>query len=107
MVTVCPSQFATRRTLFLFLFVCRLPLRYTLFPYTTLFRSRSTRSRRPSACVSSSLRGPLSPGPLSLEWVVRDRKSTRLNSSHVESSYAVSSLKKQNHDLVGCRLLML
>src|SRR6267378_608568 len=57
----------------------------TLFPYTTLFRSRIPRGRRPRALGGH--RAPRgAPG---------DRKSTRLNSSHVEISYAVFCLKKK------------
>src|SRR5215471_6920970 len=63
----------------------RRPPRSTLFPYTTLFRSRRsaarTRSRRPAGSLPCRAR--------------RDRKSTRLNSSHVEISYAVFCLKKK------------
>src|SRR5438067_7296582 len=63
----------------------RRPPRSTLFPYTTLFRSRD----------------PVAPGPhqSGLEGLgrrrPRDRKSTRLNSSHVSISYAVFCLKKK------------
>src|SRR6267378_1037357 len=63
----------------------RRPPRSTLFPYTTLFRSLGY--RRP--CVAL----PRSPDQLSVR--ARDRKSTRLNSSHVEISYAVFCLKKK------------
>src|SRR5204863_3433957 len=66
----------------------RRPPRSTLFPYTTLFRSRGV-----PGCFSihaTDLNGTSS-SP-------RDRKSTRLNSSHVEISYAVFCLKKKiNH----------
>src|SRR5690349_23330162 len=64
----------------------RRPPRSTLFPYTTLFRSRHCFEY---ASVMSGKRGPKrsSFGP--------DRKSTRLNSSHVEISYAVFCLKKK------------
>src|SRR5438874_8689039 len=76
----------------------RRPPRSTLFPYTTLFRSRrhSEHTPRPGT-------GPQRPG-----WSVhaggararaRDRKSTRLNSSHVEISYAVFCLKKKKQEL--------
>src|SRR5215471_15318133 len=67
----------------------RRPPRSTLFPYTTLFRSpRSPAGRRPPATP---------PGDRTARGRHRgDRKSTRLNSSHVESSYAVSCLKKKN-----------
>src|SRR5438874_4940284 len=68
----------------------RRPPRSTLFPYTTLFRS----PRRASVMAwstGSASEWPASP-PVSL---MRDRKSTRLNSSHVEISYAVFCLKKK------------
>src|SRR6266496_3614 len=67
----------------------RRPPRSTLFPYTTLFRSPPSSLPR-----SVSLPGPAC-------WLFRtgvnspDRKSTRLNSSHVEISYAVFCLKKK------------
>src|SRR6267378_2606601 len=63
----------------------RRPPRSTLFPYTTLFRSH--RTTRPAA-LRTPATGEL-PDPR------RDRKSTRLNSSHVEISYAVFCLKKK------------
>src|SRR2546426_2400839 len=66
----------------------RRPPRSTLFPYTTLFRS-SSRARRLSNFFHSSKPVP----PLSV-WK-RDRKSTRLNSSHLVISYAVFCLKKK------------
>src|SRR5690349_22368780 len=71
---------------FFFFLMIRRPPRSTLFPYTTLFRSRSP-----------GLRGPLPAGrrARSLLPRERDRKSTRLNSSHVEISYAVFCLKKK------------
>src|SRR5437868_12300533 len=72
----------------------RRPPRSTLFPYTTLFRSsRGTQGQPP--CVEPELNGAFrwhpSPPPAD-----RDRKSTRLNSSHVSISYAVFCLKKKN-----------
>src|SRR6266496_4856412 len=69
----------------LFFLMIRRPPRSTLFPYTTLFRSTTS---RPAA-----LRHELA--HLALRWHVVDRKSTRLNSSHVEISYAVFCLKKK------------
>src|SRR5437660_8897207 len=73
----------------------RRPPRSTLFPYTTLFRSRLRRPprlRQPSlALVPPSTRRP--GGRSASRW--RDRKSTRLNSSHVAISYAVFCLKKK------------
>src|SRR5207253_6209712 len=68
----------------------RPPPRSTLFPYTTLFRSTA----QPSA---SAWARPTSESPTSLApWKrLTDRKSTRLNSSHVAISYAVFCLKKK------------
>src|ERR1035441_10287631 len=63
----------------------RRPPRSTLFPYTTLFRSSS------AACIAVPLKG----GKLALRRQrTSDRKSTRLNSSHLGISYAVFCLKK-------------
>src|SRR3989442_9562832 len=74
----------------------RRPPRSTLFPYTTLFRSRSTRRARD--------RRDLHPGGAraARRDGARDRKSTRLNSSHVRISYAVFCFKKKNaFDFLG------
>src|SRR2546426_11157837 len=76
-----PSHFFI--LLFFFLMIRR-PPRSTLFPYTTLFRSRPIH-RPPPWWGSPCGRGP--------RW--RDRKSTRLNSSHLVISYAVFCLKKK------------
>src|SRR6266571_1636467 len=62
----------------------RRPPRSTLFPYTTLFRSFP---REPPRRARALARGVPSPG--------KDRKSTRLNSSHMSISYAVFCLKKK------------
>src|ERR1035437_10713602 len=80
----------------LFFLMIRRPPRSTLFPYTTLFRSiscpcRSIPSTRPAVPLRSML----------------DRKSTRLNSSHANISYAVFCLKKKKqyhvyHTLLPC-----
>src|SRR5207249_7235527 len=68
----------------------RRPPRSTLFPYTTLFRSHAASLPRSSA-ASRNVSG-LEPA----EGYSRvDRKSTRLNSSHVSISYAVFCLKKK------------
>src|SRR2546429_2765051 len=67
----------------------RRPPRSTLFPYTTLFRSHRADPGRPAARPTHRARrhcGPARP---------RDRKSTRLNSSHGYISYAVFCLKKK------------
>src|SRR5207302_7529504 len=62
----------------------------TLFPYTTLFRSR--RPNPPHGLRSAT--ETMSPRR-SVLWIEGDRKSTRLNSSHVKISYAVFCLKKK------------
>src|SRR5437899_7064931 len=75
--------------------------RSTLFPYTTLFRSRKRKVAAGDAALEklSGLRRQRWPR---LPWFVgkrghrcRDRKSTRLNSSHLGISYAVFCLKKK------------
>src|SRR5204862_6492047 len=80
----------------------RRPSRPTLFPYTTLFRSSGGRYR--GAVARARVRphglGPWartrSPRPgAARDRAATDRKSTRLNSSHVEISYAVFCLKKK------------
>src|SRR5438552_13408487 len=69
----------------------RRPPRSTLFPYTTLFRSlASSRSTAAPACDTTPC-----PSALTLTLRGRDRKSTRLNSSHQIISYAVFCLKKK------------
>src|SRR2546430_4321431 len=87
---------------FFFFLMIRRPPRSTLFPYTTLFRSNRAlprRTKKPPGCVflraaqsrSEVLivpRATKAPGTI-------DRKSTRLNSSHSQISYAVFCLKKK------------
>src|SRR2546421_7869594 len=92
----------------------RRPPRSTLFPYTTLFRSvvdavavlidpvpdRIPRKGRldivgPVASIGEDTAKMIVPG----DHDVRDRKSTRLNSSHDQISYAVFCLKKKKHEL--------
>src|SRR5690349_22966498 len=79
--------------LFFFLMIRR-PPRSTLFPYTTLFRSKGRFSSPGSSTVPLPLLSKPSVAPL-MAWTTTDRKSTRLNSSHVEISYAVFCLKKK------------
>src|SRR2546430_8898568 len=71
---------------FFFFLMIRRPPRSTLFPYTTLFRS-----------VGAGLQDPAGPVRLlaAAAHLCRDRKSTRLNSSHSQISYAVFCLKKK------------
>src|SRR5215217_9307723 len=74
--------------LFFFLMIRR-PPRSTLFPYTTLFRSRRRHGTRRARTVHTDRTA----GPV--RDAERDRKSTRLNSSHANTSYAVFCLKKK------------
>src|SRR2546428_2107167 len=87
----------------------RRPPRSTLFPYTTLFRSVAALHVQPEARGPGRRRGPRAEGaprpPLTApslaggrpasDGAVRDRKSTRLNSSHDQISYAVFCLNKK------------
>src|SRR3712207_7558314 len=83
----------------------RRPPRSTLFPYTTLFRSdrrqdnprpQDTRSATSSELGRTRPRTHPSPSPRRRRTQARrDRKSTRLNSSHANISYAVFCLKKK------------
>src|SRR2546427_2351714 len=74
--------------LFFFFLMIRRPPRSTLFPYTTLFRSRrTTHQKSRSRLILVTLK--------SSRVVLLDRKSTRLNSSHSQISYAVFCLKKK------------
>src|SRR5688572_32740787 len=93
------------------------PPRPTLFPYTTLFRSypgwRIVRADRHATHPQHGFAGERKrPGPDQLGWNrrrecagsdrhVSDRKSTRLNSSHSQTSYAVFCLKKKKTNTVS------
>src|SRR5437899_9990822 len=79
----------------------RQPPRSTLFPYTTLFRSHIDRHRRSAQTVARQF-APLrlvptdrKAAPKPVGKLSGDRKSTRLNSSHLGISYAVFCLKKK------------
>src|SRR2546426_7150783 len=85
----------------------RRPPRSTLFPYTTLFRSlsgplsRDTSSRWSTRRERTASREkPDSSSPGDPRGPCTDRKSTRLNSSHLVISYAVFCLKKKNKEQV-------
>src|SRR5256885_5498406 len=97
----------------------RRPPRSTLFPYTTLFRSvycrpelphreRRRRIRWYAACPNGKRRSSFAAG---LRLGTQDRKSTRLNSSHLVISYAVFCLKKKKNTyltelLSSCSVLL-
>src|SRR5256885_7264809 len=70
----------------------RRPPRSTLFPYTTLFRSLEARIASYELAAKLQLSAPEA---LDLTGESEDRKSTRLNSSHLVISYAVFCLKKK------------
>src|SRR2546430_13557618 len=85
---------------FFFFLMIRRPPRSTLFPYTTLFRSLVGSRAAPSWATA----GGGKPGWMSWHeeralaargFEIGDRKSTRLNSSHSQISYAVFCLKKK------------
>src|SRR2546426_3285528 len=87
---------------FFFFLMIRRPPRSTLFPYTTLFRSVKLGERQTKRAIfcarEEAVRDVLPPGH-------PDRKSTRLNSSHLVISYAVFCLKKKKKfdcaDVIG------
>src|SRR3712207_7622434 len=95
----------------------RRPPRSTLFPYTTLFRSKDRkavaaalkevyRARNAEAgqvARSGQCPEPFDEGPWGRKYPVIDRKSTRLNSSHANISYAVFCLKKTIAGISGSR----
>src|SRR2546430_17662976 len=106
----CPQTYKYLRTLlwpvsllsslykfspFFFFLMIRRPPRSTLFPYTTLFRSphAAVGGTGRKRCRRDSRRSTNRSRQLS-----RDRKSTRLNSSHSQISYAVFCLKKKKNN---------
>src|SRR5690242_21375843 len=98
----------------------RPPPRSTLFPYTTLFRSSVRRGRAGYGYLWWVLDGPWNSGPYEGAYSgfgaigqfitvipkldIVDRKSTRLNSSHMSISYAVFCLKKKNQQMKHTRV---
>src|SRR5438270_13251140 len=98
----CRSAFCCSVLVVLFFLMIRRPPRSTLFPYTTLFRSaddpgrvvRRGACRACRDCLRGGSRGERRGG---------DRKSTRLNSSHSQISYAVFCLKKKTNTSLADR----
>src|SRR2546430_11670841 len=91
------SQQGRIAPIFFFLMIRR-PPRSTLFPYTTLFRSRGLRLRVTAVRAKFKFGGNRTAEhrrAISEKLAERDRKSTRLNSSHSQISYAVFCLKKK------------
>src|SRR3712207_8653818 len=106
--------------MFFFLMIRR-PPRSTLFPYTTLFRSGGSPDELGPLCgkhgqVEAGLVGgvtelvgeevdqPVRRPACALDPARADRKSTRLNSSHANISYAVFCLKKKNNMIIYVKL---
>src|SRR5690349_23388151 len=89
----------------------RRPPRSTLFPYTTLFRSALTAFATGAALAAATVgfaaigarRGAFTRARV--RAARRDRKSTRLNSSHVEISYAVFCVKKKTYCAVSSGII--
>src|SRR5437773_11721459 len=98
MLTRATTQSTTSQLLLFFFLLLPRPPRSTLFPYTTLFRSY----REALAVINDGLTKARDRNNLfiaarlqnTLGWL-QDRKSTRLNSSHITISYAVFCLKKK------------
>src|SRR5438477_5583530 len=91
------SLFHSCFLVFFFFLMIRRPPRSTLFPYTTLFRSVRASIAWAGAAVSALLMAIVyTPG-------AEDRKSTRLNSSHMSISYAVFCLKKKKKNDEGLK----
>src|SRR2546430_5231530 len=78
-----------------FFLMIRRPPRSTLFPYTTLFRSPTGGDHAPVHAVHRAHAGPAAGARGGVSGDGGDRKSTRLNSSHSQISYAVFCLKKK------------
>src|SRR3712207_7683796 len=92
----------------LFFLMIRRPPRSTLFPYTTLFRSSrdsrycsrpwaQAKAEKPINDRNATMIAAAQPGLRRDHSQTRDRKSTRLNSSHANISYAVFCLKKKDN----------
>src|SRR5262245_66364807 len=96
---------------FIFFLMLRRPPRSTLFPYTTLFRSLDVHVAAWPQAGQGDRRAPVAvpladrePPDLVIAVVVGpDRKSTRLNSSHLGISYAVFCLKKKKKKIIHRR----
>src|SRR5690242_20853131 len=91
------SVFFSSRTIYLlfllFFLMIRRPPRSTLFPYTTLFRSHVGAPASRDIPAADAHTHP------AVRNAYEDRKSTRLNSSHMSISYAVFCLKKKKNEI--------
>src|SRR3712207_6862750 len=86
--------------MYCFFLMIRRPPRSTLFPYTTLFRSETHDPRGSPGRPRMEVR-PVDRTSGALQGASPDRKSTRLNSSHANISYAVFCLKKKKTILLA------
>src|SRR2546430_5606485 len=91
--TIVIARIVNKNSLVFFFLMIRRPPRSTLFPYTTLFRSSRSHPDRDRLVEREGLE-PSTPA------IMRDRKSTRLNSSHSQISYAVFCLKKKKKNTI-------
>src|SRR3712207_7332739 len=98
-----------------FFLMIRRPPRSTLFPYTTLFRSptsiwkkeitlRKKTKAEPEVTAAETTAEPVVVPDPEPETTPPDRKSTRLNSSHANISYAVFCLKKKKNKIITTNL---
>src|SRR5438067_4894604 len=95
MIILFDTFFLFSDLLLFFSLMIRRPPRSTLFPYTTLFRSNDVMDDELRVLQA---RDPATGAPIATILNLKDRKSTRLNSSHVSISYAVFCLKKKKND---------
>src|SRR2546428_6519091 len=104
-VMICFSAGVASLFFFFFFLMIRRPPRSTLFPYTTLFRSMV------NACFKVLMASMFLPDAYSALGAAYtesgDRKSTRLNSSHDQISYAVFCLKKKKNKQIRAQLYTL
>src|SRR2546430_16321780 len=90
-------SFVDYKSFFFFFLMIRRPPRSTLFPYTTLFRSLEVAAAERERGAEAKLRDADERRYQRARHEIRDRKSTRLNSSHSQISYAVFCLKKKKN----------
>src|SRR3712207_7713409 len=98
---------------FFFFLMIRRPPKSTLFPYTTLFRSLASGDAREVEEVAAAVdelmhsirdKAPTAePTRIAVLACMQDRKSTRLNSSHANISYAVFCLKKKKQIVLALK----
>src|SRR5256885_13175407 len=105
---ICVTTMSAYLFFFFFFLMIRRPPRSTLFPYTTLFRSSTDRPPQSTGGETESLPAMEPMGRCLERLLLRralsqqsDRKSTRLNSSHLVISYAVFCLKKKTKLIIA------